>query len=156
MSMAMSGMLAPAILSRDDGSDVLVDLEFDDEVYLAADKLFGVLEGGGRVVVVVEDEEVDADRERPLLEALGDLVREGHLGALAGEAEAQLLRCGYVAVGAVRGLREVAAMHEGLQDAVDSGLGDSGRPWMVSSVIGWFSACRSSRISSALESTGIR
>ena len=110
----------------DDGGYVLLDLELDDEVDFAVDELFCVAEGGGAVVGVVEDEEVDADGGCRGFEAFGDFDREGHLGTLAGEAKADFLWRGDVAVGAIGGVREVAAMDEGLEDSVDGGLGDAG------------------------------
>jgi hypothetical protein len=44
-----------------DGRDVLVDLEFDDQVNALAHKLFRVVDGGGCVVTIVEP---PADRRR--------------------------------------------------------------------------------------------
>lgn len=112
-------------LVADDGGDFLLDLELDDEVDTVVDELFGVADGGGAVVVVVEDEEVDADGGCGGFEALGDFDGEGHLGTLAGETETDLFGRGDVAVHAVRGVREVAAVDEGFKDAVDGGLGDA-------------------------------
>ena len=93
---------------------------------LLLDELFGVADGGGAVVAVVEDEEIDADGGGGGLETFGHLDGEGHLGALTAEAEAELLRAGDVAIRAVGGLRDIAAVDEGFEDAVDGGLGDPG------------------------------
>ena len=113
-------------LVSDDGRDLVLDLELDDQIDLVLDELFGVRTAVAAVVAVVEDQQVDADSVAAALQALGDLDGERHLGALAAEAEAQLLGAGDVAVGAVRGLREIAAMHEGLEHAIDGGLRDAG------------------------------
>jgi hypothetical protein len=51
---------------------------------------------------------------------------EGQLRALHGEAEAQAARARNQAVLAVLRLGHVAAVHQGLEDAVDAGLGDAG------------------------------
>ena len=60
------------------------------------------------------------------LEGLGDQLRERHVAGLAGVAEAELLGAGDLTVEAVGALDEVAAMDEGLEDAVNGSFGDFG------------------------------
>ncbi len=43
-----------------DGSDLLIDLEFDDQIDLIAHELLGGPDSGGRIIAIVEDEQVDA------------------------------------------------------------------------------------------------
>jgi len=115
-------------LVRDHRSYVLVHLKFDDDVYLAADELFSILESCRCIVFIVEDEEVDTDGDGRILETLGDLVGEGHIRTLASKAEAHLFGAGYLAIGSIRGLREIASMHKGLEHSIDRCLGDACLP----------------------------
>lgn len=110
----------------DNWSDLLLDLEFDDEVDAGADKFLGVLKRCGCVVTVVEDQQVDARSGGSRLQAFSDGLGERHFGALAGEAEAQLEGKTDQTVEAVARAGNVAAMEERLKDAVDAGLGEPG------------------------------
>lgn len=102
----------------------MFDLELDDEVDLVLDELFCVADGSRAVVAVVEDEQVNADVSGSGFETLSDFNREGHLRALATKAEAKFPGARDVAIGAVGGLREIAAVNEGSKHPVNGGLGD--------------------------------
>jgi hypothetical protein len=119
------GDLGGGDLIRDDGCDVLLHLELDDEIDTVFQELLGVAHGGGVVIAVVEDHEVNANGGCSGFEAVGHLDGEGQVGAHLAEAEAELLGAGDVPVEAVGGLDEVASMDEGLEDSVGGGLGDA-------------------------------
>ena len=89
-------------LVADDGGDLVLDLKLDDEIDSGADELFGILDSGGGVVLVVEQIRSTPTGGGGFDEAAGHFVGEGHVGALAGEAEAELLGTGDVAIGSVR------------------------------------------------------
>ena len=108
----------------DNRSHLLLDLEFDDEVNAGTDEFLGIPECGGCVIAVVEDHQVDAGSGGGRLQAFGDGLGERHFRALSGEAEAQLERKADKAVEAVARAGDVAAMEQGLKDAVDAGLGE--------------------------------
>ena len=48
-------------LVRDNGRDFLLDLELDHEIDAILHELFGVAQGGGSVVAVVENQQIDSD-----------------------------------------------------------------------------------------------
>ena len=110
----------------DDRGYLLLDLELDDEIDAGANEFLRVLERGGRVVAVVEYHQVYARGRGGRLQALCDSLGEGHLCALAGEAEAQFQRQADQPIEAVSGAGDVAAVKQSLQDAIDAGLGKSG------------------------------
>ena len=108
--------------------DVLLDLELEHEVNAFGDKFLGVPDGNIGVVAVVEDEKLDAGCGGRGSDALGHSDGEGQLRALDRQAEAQAAGARNQPVLAVLGLGDVAAVDEGLEDAINAGLGDPGFP----------------------------
>ena len=106
------------------GATCLLDLELDGQVNPLGHEFLGVLDGDVGVVTVIEISNSTPDAAAADGDALRHGHREGHLGALGGKAEAQPAGAGDQPVKAVLRLGHIAAMNQGLENAVDAGLGD--------------------------------
>src|ERR1700761_6048272 len=125
-------------LVRNDRRYLLLNLKFNDQVDPVGDKLLRIADRNGSVIVVVEDHQVNAGGCSRRPQAFGDRLREGQVFGLPPEAKANFSGTRGQPVKPILGLRDIAAMNEGLQDSIDRRLGNASslvkglqRQWLI-------------------------
>ena len=97
----------------DYGSYPLVDLKFNDQVNPLLHKLFGILNCGRGVILVVQDQQIHSGGGGRCCQTLAHRLGKRHFARLRAKAEAHLPRSGHQPVESVLGLSEVPSVRQG-------------------------------------------
>ena len=109
---------------RDNRREVTIRLEFDHQIHMLLDELFGVLPRDFPVVLIIKNDEFDAGGNGGGSQAFGNRIGEGKRARLSAKAEAHLARTADQAIPSVLRARDIAPVHQRPQDPKDGGLGD--------------------------------
>ncbi len=107
------------------GSCGSLDLKFEHQIDALWNELFGVLDGDIGIVSVIENDQLNTGCGCSGGNALSHSNGEGHFRTLNCEAKAQTAGTRNEPVLPILRLRNIAPMHQGFQDAVDTGFGDT-------------------------------
>src|ERR1700733_14596097 len=108
----------------DQRRDVFVDLKLDHQIHTLADEFLGIAQSHFGVVLVVDQDQVNARIGCGSAQAGGYRLRKRHGHALASETKADFLGPRGGTIASVLRLRKIDAMDKGLENAIDAGLGN--------------------------------